>query len=182
MSARAIKPPPLPIEILERVIRVSSVDGRLVLWLSAFYAILCAGSQYALGAIAGVAAAGAGALEMHASTLLRRGNPAGMEFAIRGQLLLLGTILLYSAVRFYTLDATALRAQIPPDLQQQLEQGGVAVDQFVRTVAQLASLTIGFVALIYQGGMIRYYIKRRPAVEQALMEEENVEARSTNER
>jgi hypothetical protein len=175
MPARPSKPPPLPVEILERVIRVSSIDGKLVLWLSGFFAIFSASAHYVVGAVAGLAAAGAGALELHGSSLLRRGDGSGLNSAVRGQLILLATILIYSAVRFYTFDPASVQEQITPEVRQRLDETGVTEAQFlelIKTVAQLTSLAVGFVALIYQGGMIRYYVRHRPAVEQALAENE----------
>ncbi|HEY9155275.1 MAG TPA: hypothetical protein VIM69_09100, partial [Opitutaceae bacterium] len=65
---RLSTPPPLPSEILSRVIRIAGLDGRIVLWSSGIFALLSAAAHSALGAIIGLAAAGTGAIEVHGAS------------------------------------------------------------------------------------------------------------------
>ncbi len=173
MSATHLKPPLLPIEILGRVTRLASADGRLVLWLSGCFALLSATGHDVVGAAAGCAAAGAGAVEVHGATLIRQGAARGLDWVIRGQLLLLASILIYSALRLLSFDPGLITSHITPDIQQKISQLGLTHEQFIaatRTLYMVIYAVVGFVSLIYQGGMIRYYVNRRSAVEQALQD------------
>lgn len=176
MSRRST-PPPLPREVLARTIRLASADGRLVLWLSGLCAVFAAAGHEVIGAIAGCAAAGAGAVELHGSTLLRQEDPRGVDWLIRGQLLLLAVILIYAAARLNLVDASVetLRERITPDMDEKLAQLGATREQVLqsyRTLHQLFYSLVGFVALIYQGAMARYYARRRATIHQALQEHE----------
>jgi hypothetical protein len=171
MPERRLKPPPLPSEVLAKVIRVGSIDGRLILWLSACFAIFAAAGHAGIPAIAGVAAAGAGAIELHGSTLLRQGFARGVDWLIRGQFVLLAVILFYSAYRIWSFDPQVLREQITPDIQRLLEQFGLNEDQFIeqsKVATLLIATATGFGSLIYQSLMVRYYASRRHMIEQAL--------------
>jgi hypothetical protein len=171
MSARSQKPPPLPIEILMRVIRLASTDGRLVLWLSGCFALLSGAGHDIVGAIAGCAAAGAGAIEVHGSTLLRQGETRGLDWVIRAQLVLLASILIYAGARLVSFHPTLISSHITPDVQDKITDLGITREQFIaatRTLYMVVYAVVGFVSLIYQGGMVRYYVNRRTAIEQAL--------------
>lgn len=174
MSASRSTPPPLPSEVLARTIRLSNANGRIVLWLSGLFALFAAAGHDAIGAAAGCAAAGAGAIELHGSGLLRREESRGVDWLIRGQLLLLAAILIYAALRLTYFDVEALRERITPEVDARLNQLGVTHERFLefyRTFFQIFYALTGFVALLYQGTMARYYAKRRLTIQQALQEQ-----------
>lgn len=174
MSARPSTPPPLPSEVLVRTIRLSNTKGRVVLWLSGVFALVAAAGHDAIGAAAGCAAAGAGAIELHGSGLLRKEEARGVDWLIRGQLLLLAIILIYAAMRLTHFDPEALRERITPEINERLGQVGMTHDQFLdacRTLYQIFYAMLGFVALFYQGTMARYYARRRVIIHQALKEQ-----------
>lgn len=177
MPSRRSTPPPLPREILARTIRLSSADGRLVLWLSGLGAFFAAAGHDVIGAVAGCAAAGAGAIELHGSTLLRQEEPRGVDWLIRGQLLLLAIILIYAAACLTHFDVETLRERITPEIDDKISQVGMTRDQFLeacRTLHQLFYSLVGFIALVYQGAMARYYARRRATIQQALQEHEAI--------
>lgn len=171
MSVRRSLPPPLPNEVLLRTIRTASIDGRLVLWLAGCGAFFCAARHEVLGAVAGIAAAGAGAIELHGATLLTNGEVRGVNWLVRAQLLLLATLLIYSAFSLNTFDAELVRKWITPELQKNIAEVGLTEDQYVRAVHvlyQALYVIVGCVALFYQSAMARFYSRRRHVIELAL--------------
>ena len=171
MPARRSTPPPLPSEVLARTIRLSSADGRLVLWLSGLCALFAAAGHNALGAVAGCAAAGAGAIELHGSTLLTKEESRGVDWLIRGQLLLLVVILGYSAFCLTHFDRESWRMRLTPEIDELLSQKNLTLEQCLdalQLMYQLFYALVGFVALLYQGAMARYYARRRATILQAL--------------
>ncbi len=168
---RLPKPPPLPSEILFRVIRIAGLDGRLVLWTSGAFALISAAGHFSLGALTGLAAAGTGAIEVHGATLLARTDSRGLNWAIRAQLLLLLTILFYCIARLMTFDPVFIRSQLTPDIQAYIAQSGMTTDQFIILMRQfwlVAYIVVAVVSVIYQGGLAVYYARRRQAINQAL--------------
>ena len=170
MSHRPDRPPPLPSQVFERVVQLSGTDGRLVLWLAGIFAVLAAVQKDGIGALAGVVAAGAGAMELHGSQALRNGNPAGMSSLMRAQLLLLATILMYCAARILTFDLAAMEQQIAQH-QEQFGSASFTAEQWTYLLPKVhyTSYTVlGLVAFVYQGLMLRFYARSRAAIEQAL--------------
>ena len=171
--SRHQSPPPLPSEILSKVIRTAGIDGRLLLWTSGAFALVSAAGHFSLGAIAGLAAAGTGALEIHGATLLSRTDSKGLDWAIRAQLLLLVTILFYCAARLMTFDPEFVRTHMTPDLQTYITQSGLSTEQFIDLLRQfwlIGYIVVAIVSVFYQGGMALYYARRRGAISQALEE------------
>ena len=175
MPVRFTPPPPLPSEVLARTVRLASIDGRMVLWLSGTFALFAAMGHEVVGAVAGCAAAGAGAMELHGVTVVRAGESRGLDWMIRAQLLLLATILLYAATRLMTWNPELITERITPDIEDRIAQFQMTREQFLeatKTLYQLVYAVVGFVGLIYQGGMARYYMRRRAIIRQALDEHE----------
>jgi hypothetical protein len=168
----AQKPPPLPSEILARVLRLASVNGRIVMIVAATLAILHAAAYQATGAIVGCLVAGAGALELHGAGLLRAGEVRGVDWLVRSQLLLLATMLIYAAIQIVAPDLSQLdKVKFTPDMLQTLEQLQLTKEQFDRIRYAVFYATVGLVTLIYQGTMAVYYHRRRPAIAAALTEQ-----------
>ena len=170
---RLPKPPPLPTEILSKVIRVAGLDGRMVLWISGAFALISAAGHFSLGAITGLAAAGTGAMEVQGASMLSRTDARGLDWAIRAQLLMLLTILSYCVARLVTFDPVFIRSQITPEIQNYLTQQGLSIDQGIDLLRQFwifGYIIVAVVSVIYQGGMAIYYARRRRAIDQALEE------------
>jgi len=168
----AKKPPPLPSEILSRVLNVATFDGRILMIVAGTLAVLHAMANDGTGALVGILVAGAGALELHGAGLLRAGYAQGMSWLVRSQLLLLATMLLYAAVQLMNFDASAV-ARVPFTTEQleALKQINVSTERFVYFVHITVYTTVGIVTLIYQGAMATYYYRRRKSVTLALEEE-----------
>lgn len=167
------KPAPTPQDIFARVVRLARIDGRIVLWLSGCFALLSAGAHDGIGAAAGCAAAGAGAMEVHGATLLTQGFSRGVDWLIRAQLILLATILIYVALRITQFDPQMISSRITPEIEERIREVAMTREQFLelcRLLSYIVYTIVGFVSLLYQGGMARYYAKRRGPIEAALAE------------
>jgi hypothetical protein len=168
----ARKPPPLPHEILERVLQIATVNGRLVMIVATVFALLNAAAYQGMGAIVGCLVAGAGALELHGAGLLRAGSLRGVDWLVRSQLLLLATMLIFSALRIASPDLSRLdEVPFTPEMLQTLEQLNLTKEQFATGVNTVVYVTVGLVTLIYQGVMAIFYHRRRGAIATALHEE-----------
>ena len=168
-------PPPLPAEVLVRVLTVAARDGRILLFLAGGCALLSAAGHDGFGALIGLIVAGLGAVELHGVTLLQRGEPRGLDWLIRSQLLLLATILLYAAVKVSNFDEAAWNARITPEMLTQLDQINATREQFLDMLRFLyvgMYTLIGIVSIFYQGGMVFYYHRSRGAIAQALADNE----------
>ena len=168
---RSPTPPPLPSEILTRVIRVAGLDGRIVLWSSGIFALLSAAGHSALGAIIGLAAAGTGAIEVHGASMLAQTDIRGINWTIRAQLLLLVTILFYCGACILNFDPALIREQ--PQFKVFLTQNGLTADQGVQLLRDawiIGYILVAVVSVIYQGGMAIYYARNRRIIMQAVDE------------
>jgi len=165
-----IKPPPLPSEVLHRVLRVARFDGASVLLLAGAFALVSAASHDVIGAAIGLAVAAAGAIELHGVGLLRGGRADGLRWLVSSQLYLMSVMLGYVAFRLSHLDITDLRWTVTPELAEQVRQLNMTVDEFLFLSLRGLFLTVGAVTILYQSGMIVYYLRRRAAVEIAVQE------------
>jgi hypothetical protein len=151
---------------------VASIDGRLLVIIAATFALLAAAGRESLGAIVGCLAAGAGSLELHGVHRLKLGDPNGMKWLVRSQLVLLLVVLVYATIRYFTFDAELVRAVLArPEFETQLATAGVTIEQALplfKTLYQATYVVVAFVTCLYQGGLARYYHKRRGIVRQAL--------------
>lgn len=172
------QPPLLAEEVLARVLRMAWRNGWSVVIIASIAAVLQASLGQVLVAAAAVLAAGAGAMEVHGGSVLREGDRRGMDWLIRGELLLLGIIWLYCAVRMLNPDLIEVRAAFHASLEfpgmrerwAEAQRLGLTEEQYLKAVYHLTYLVLAFVSLIYQGGMVIYYARRRAAVNAALGE------------
>jgi hypothetical protein len=143
-----MKPPLLPFETLERVLRVARFDGRTVLGVAGLCALLSAVYGSTQSALICLVISGAGAVELHGVSLLQRGE-RGMAWLIWSQVILLVTIIGYAAANFLhpsveILNLVKATTAVPPDLEEQLKAGGMTL----------------------------YYVRRRAVVDSALEDPE----------
>jgi len=161
-----------PTEVLRRVTRVARFDGMSILGVAGAFALVSAASRDVSGSVIGLLVAGAGAIELHGAALLRAGRGNGMRWLVSSQLYLMTTMLAYVAVRLASLDISAIRPVVTPELAAQILQAGMTVDQFLAEFLRLVYFCVGGATLLYQGGMTLYYLRRRSAVEAAMLENE----------
>ena len=168
-------PPPLPAETLERILRVATLDGRMLMVIAGLFALMSAAGHDGIGAVAGCLGAGAGAVELHGVGLLRSGESRGLAWLVRSQFFLMAALLLYAAARLWTFDVEPLRAGLAasPQARTMLENSRVTEEQFLafsKNIFTVLYVLVGLATVIYQGAMARYYYRRREAVSLALHE------------
>lgn len=165
-------PPLLPEETLLRVLRRAHLDGLSVLMVAAFFAALSAVNGDLFGACVGLAVAAAGAVELHGASLLRAGEPRGMNWLIASQPYLFATVQAYCAIQLSSYDPTLMRAAMTSDLRAQIAATGLSEDQFLHLAYSLIYWIFAVATVFYQGGMTIYYWRRREAVRAALQSED----------
>ncbi len=178
LASMTLTPPLLPYETLARVTRLAKLDGTGVLAIAGAFAVGSAAVGDYSGAAIGVLLAGAGACELHGVSLLHLGQSRGVQWLIGSQLYLLVTVLAYAAWRLTNYDPELMRRLAEPilqspDAQAKLKEAGATPDDLlamVRLLYQVGYGAVGVLTLLYQGGMIRYYQRRRAAIEAALAE------------
>lgn len=177
------KPPPIPALAYERVIKVAKFDGYSILFVAGVGALMSAMGGNMITTIAAVLAAGAGALEIHGSQRLERGDDTAVTLLVRAQLLLLLVILAYAIYQLTHFDAVFFKSQIPifraetasfyerfklANPYEQISDNELMM--LIKVTHSLTYMVVGIVTCIYQGLMARYYHKRRAVIAQALDE------------
>jgi hypothetical protein len=163
-----MKIPPLPSEVLRRLLRVAKFDGMSVLGVAGAFALVSAASRDVSGAVIGLLVAAAGAIELHGVGLLRGGRASGLRWLVSSQLYLMAVMLVYVGMRFGNPDIGAIRPIVNADLESQIKLAGMTVDDFLLEFLRLVYVGVGAATILYQGGMTVYYLRRRAAVEAAV--------------
>jgi hypothetical protein len=166
-----MKPPQLPEATLQRVLRTSKVNGWSVVIFASGGVLLSLVFGDWSGTAVGLLVALGGVLEVQGHRQVARGDVAGMPRMIRGQWVVLGAILVYCVSRLGSFDAESALDNLTPGLRSELASSGVDVEEIIPLVRATFYATysaIALVTVIYQGGLARYYRRRRPVVEQAL--------------
>jgi hypothetical protein len=169
-----MRPPPLPAEILRRVLRVAKFDGVSVLVIAGACALISASSRDVTDALVGLAVAGAGAIELHGAQMIRQGDERGMRWLVGSQLQILACMLAYAAYRLLSPDIASLHKMVPAEVADQIQQAGMTVDEFLLEMLRLVYLGVAAASLLYQGGMTVYYLRRRAVVAAALKADEAI--------
>lgn len=151
-----------------RVLRLARLDGLGLLVLGAVFAVMAAAAQEGPFAAIGLLAAGAGAIELHGVSLLREGEPRGMDWLIASQPFLLLVIWCYGCLRLVSFELPPVPEGMGELAAVGAAQWGLSVEAYFERVNTLTVAVLSLVALAYQGGMTIYYVKRRRPVLQAL--------------
>jgi hypothetical protein len=170
----SMQPPLLPDEVLSRVYRLARRDGFSVLMIASIFAFMAAVMGDAVGAIIGLGVAGTGAIELHGCHQLRDGEPRGMRWLIMSQFGLMTIILIYCGLRLANFHPDMIDQAITPEMRStflELDYTDKKLHALVRNIYYLTYSFVGIVTIIYQGAMARYYLKRRDAVAQAMIED-----------
>lgn len=171
MPGKTVSPPPLPQDVFARVLRVAWTDGRMLLIIAGIFAMFAASMREATGTIAGVLAAGAGALELHGVNLLQRGDARALRWLVLSQVLLFLVICGYVAARLATFDPQVVERFISPEIEAQFLAAGIEREGIVPMMKRFYQIGYGVLlvaSLAYQGGMAWYFLRRRGAVRRAL--------------
>ncbi len=171
-------PVPAPQEkALRRVLAVARADGWGIMAVAGA-SVIVAVFQGAFG-LAGFAliATLTGAAELLGRRQLLQRRVAGLRWLIGAQATLLALIWFYAWHRWHHFDATALWAQLPAfaqaEVTEKLSAAGLdpVADRLLllELTNQLTCVTLAFVSLLYQGGLIFWYGLQRARICQALL-------------
>lgn len=170
MAGKFDAPPPLPHEVLNRVLRVAHIDGRLLLFIAGGFALISAWAGDHIGAIVGCCAAGAGAWELHGVGRLRSHAVNGVSDLIGSQILLLGVIFAYVAYQLSHFDSGGILAAVTPELKERFNELGIGSDQYLPLLKQsyyIGYIVVALVSLVYQGGLALFYRRSRSSIARA---------------
>ncbi len=176
------KPPPLPAQVLTRVLRLSGFDAYALIYIAGGFALISAIGRDGVGALVGGLAVGAGLIELHGRRRLRASDISGVNWLVRSQVLLLANILSYVAYQIYHYDpqpmlalieesfATAQRMQgmAPASLPEMLGMTKPELLARAKATAHLAYMSIGVASVFFQGGLAYYYHRKGPVIARAL--------------
>ena len=165
------QPPLLPEETFARVVRIARFDGMGALMLGSFFAIAAAATGDVPFAVVGLLAAGAGAVELHGVALLRQADSRGMNWLVASQPFLLLVILSYCGLRLTYIEMPELPDNWRAMLTVSSHRLGMTVEEYFAWLNRLTAMVVAVVAIVYQGAMTWYYLRRRGAVERALVAE-----------
>lgn len=164
-------PPLLPAETLHRVVQTARLDGLSLFWLAGMFAVLSAYMGDRPGAVVGLLVAGAGALELHGTSLLTHGVARGMNWLLASQMVCFAVIMSYCA---YSMMHVTI-PPFPPTVNQMLEVSAkrmnMSRDEYVLMFYRLGFVLVALATILYQGGMAVYYQRRRSTIVRALSEE-----------
>jgi hypothetical protein len=163
-------PPLLPEETLARVLRLARFDGLGVVVLAGAFSLLAAAAGEKAYALAGLAAAGAGAVELHGVARLRLGDPLGLRWILASQPLLLAAVWTYCALRLTGSEMPPLPEELRATVEVTAAELGLSPADYLRLVHRVTHGLVAGLATAYQGGLFWYYWRRRDPVRQALGE------------
>ena len=177
-----LKPPPLPSEVIARVVRISGIDGFTLVFIAGGFGLISASAGDWLGALVGGLAAGAGLIELHGRRRLKKGDLTGVKWLVRSQLVLLTIILLYVAYQLHGFDVQPLLVRVETSLASVQRSSGMEVisladmvgltnKQFLELARRLVTIVyiaVGLGTILCQGGLAFYYHRREQAVAKAL--------------
>lgn len=170
-TLRIMQPPLLPSEVLRRVCRLARFDGMSILVFAGGFAVISAASHEAPSAMVGLAVAGAGALELHGLGLLNHYDSRGTRWLVASQAYLMVVMVSYAMFRLMHPDIAELRPVVTEELAAQIREVGLTIDQFLLEFVRVVYAGVAAASMLYQGGMMLYYLRRRKAIEAAMFED-----------
>ncbi len=174
MTALRMPASPAPSEKLRRLLRVAKLDGLSIVIVAGGFGLISAACGDWSGAGVGLLIAAAGAFELRGVSLLRGARIAGLRWLVGSQVYLLTMILGYVAFRLANLPRDPLVRLLKQAFALSgfdMEMLPVELPQLVKTVY----VAVAAVTILYQGGMILYYLARRRVVAEALREKAAVQ-------
>jgi hypothetical protein len=161
-------PPLLPEAALARVLHVARFDGLSVLVLAGTFALLKAIDQQAAFALVGLAAAGAGAVELHGVGQLGQRDGRGLRWLLASQPLLLAAVLAYCALRLKSAEVPPIPESFRNLIALSAAQWGMGAEAYLGFVHRLTLGALAVVSTAVQSGMFLYYWRQRAALRAAL--------------
>jgi hypothetical protein len=148
---------------------VAKLDGLSIVIVAGGFGLVSAACGDFSGGGVGLLIAAAGAIELRGVSLLRKARIAGLRWLVGSQAYLLAMILGYAAYRLLNL----ARDPLVRLLKQAFTASGFDMEMLPVDLPQLMKIVyvaLAAVTILYQGGMILYYLARRRVVADALRE------------
>jgi hypothetical protein len=177
------KPPPLPAAVLTRVLRITAIDGRVLVFLAGGFALISALAADWTGAIVGGLAAAAGVIELRGRRRLMANDITGVNWLVRSQILLLAIILIYVTYQLVSYNPQQMLDQFEHVLNETQRANGLEVTPlselvgmtrkefvaFVKSGVRNSYIAVAVLSILFQGGLAVYYHRKRPALAKALL-------------
>ena len=77
-------------------------------------------------------------------------------------------MLAYIGYRSQHLDLESVRMVLSSEQRETIAAAGIEETEFLRIIANISNAIFGVITLLYQGGMVLYYHRRRAPIETAL--------------
>ena len=162
--------PQTPAAVLARVLRIARFDGWSIAIVSGLSLL---GVVFSLNPVTLIVAATVFAASLHelsGARQLKAGNIAGVNALVRSQVIILGAILAYCAVRIASyspelLDESLSRAQA---MGYEIPISRAELEPMVHKFYNITYSIVAAVTVCYQGGLAIYYHRRRLILAQAL--------------
>ncbi len=164
------KPPLLPFETLRRVLRLARFNGTVMLVIAGTFALGSASTHDIFSTVVGLLIAAAGAMEMHGAAVLKHGAARGMNWLVASQLYLIVVVLGYVTYGLQHIDVSVMKPLLSAEQTNAIVQTGYTVDAALRLTATACYVIFAVATVIYQGAMTLYYVRRRAAVQAALLD------------
>ncbi len=161
-------PPLLPEVVLVRVVRIARFDGLSVLVMGGAFALINAMDHNTALATVGLAAAGAGAVELHGVGQLESGDARGLRWLLASQPFLLLAVLAYCALRLWFIPLPPLPEMLRNLVELSAQQLGMSVEAYQHFINRLTMILVAIASVGVQGGMFIYYWRRRAVIQRAL--------------
>jgi hypothetical protein len=94
-----------------------------------------------------------------------------MSWLISSQLYLMLILVIYATVGYVRHDITLWRQAVTPESADAIRQMGKTVDEVLLLMVRFTYAGVAAATVLYQGGMAIYYLRRRQAVEAAVLED-----------
>lgn len=168
------QPPPLPAQKLRRVLRISQIDGTLLVVCCGLFVFITLMSADFVGAAVGTCGAVAGWTELQGRRRLKAGQDKGGLLLVGSQLGLLMLVTGYALYQYFHYDPMPLvddfesrlreylssQGTEPPSLAELFEETPQAFAQRMRYLARLGYLSIIGLSFVFQGGLAYYYHRK----------------------
>ena len=161
-------------EVLSRTVRLARFNGMSVLAISGTLALFCAMGHSVVGAVAGLLVALGAAAEIHGAGRISQGNSTGITWLVLSQLFLLFVILGYCYYRLTHL-SEEMQLLLQVLTQEQIdtirENYHMTPKEFFEKGFKVGYYAVALGTLVYQGGLMLVYGRRRRSIEDALHQE-----------
>lgn len=165
------QPPPLPTDVLQRVVTIARLDGLSVVGIATLGVIVAAAMGDRTGTLIGAGVAAAGCVELAGVRALRQSRAGGVNALVASQLMLLLLIWSYVGLRLWSGTDAMINQVLTPERLARIARLGVdtrLLDELLRRTLPLTYGVIALATLGYQGGLALFYHHKRGAIRAAI--------------